>query len=67
MARVALWGGSRFGAAGGDLERFVLQKGLGISISGVRYKQLVRIAVDRSFLRNQAGLNMPCRAMGAGG
>ena len=55
------------------LERLVaiwsvfLQEVLRISISGVRYKQLVRIAVDRRFLRSQAGLNMPCPAMGAGG
>ena len=33
---------------------------LGISFSLVGYKQLVRIAVDRCFLRSQAGLNMPC-------
>ena len=68
MARVALWGGFRFGAVGGGLEHFFLQKkGLGISYSGVRYKQLVSIAVDRCFLHNQAGLDMPCRAMEAGG
>ena len=50
MARVALWGGSRFGAAGGDLECVFLQEEVrGTSFSGVRYKQLVRIAVDRCF------------------
>ena len=36
---------------------FRQKKDLGISFSGVRYKQLVRIAVDRCFLRSQAGLN----------
>ena len=46
---------------------FLPKEGLEISFSGVNYKQLVRIVVDRYFLRSQAGLNMPCRAMGAGG
>ena len=32
----------------------------------MRYNQLVRIAVDRCFLRSQPGLNMPCRSMRAG-
>ena len=46
---------------------FFLQKEvLGISFSVVRYKQLLRIAVDCCFLHSQAGLNMPCRALGAG-
>ena len=52
---VAIWSG------------FLQKQVLGTSFSGVRYKQLVRIAVNRCFLRNQAGLDMPCRAMGAGG
>ena len=43
------------------LERFWQKDDLGISFSRVRYKQLVRITVDRCFLRSQAGLNMPCR------
>ena len=46
---------------------FLQKNGLGISFSGMKYKQLVRIAVDRCFLRSQADLNMPCRAMGARG
>ena len=47
---------------------FFLQKGvLGLSSSGVNYKHFVRLAADRWFLHSQAGLNMPCRAMGAGG
>ena len=40
---------------------------LRISLSGVRYKQLVHIAVDPCYLLSQAGSNMPCQAMGAGG
>lgn len=67
MARIALWGGSRFGGAGGDLERFLHKEDLRISFSGMKYKQLVPIAVDRCFPHSQAGSNMPCRAMGAGG
>ena len=39
----------------------------GVSFSGVGYKQLVRLAVDHCFVRSQADLNMPCRAMEAGG
>ena len=38
----------------------------GISNPRLRYKQLVLVAVDRCFLLSQAGLNMPCRSMGAG-
>ena len=38
---------------------------LGIIFSRVRYKQLIRIVVDRCFLHSQAGLNMPCRSMQA--
>ena len=45
---------------------FLQKGGLGISFSGVRYKQLLRIAVDRCFLGSQAGLNKPCRTTGAG-
>ena len=37
------------------------------SFSEVRYKQLVRIAIDGGFLRRQAGLNMLCQSMRAGG
>ena len=33
----------------------------------MRYKQHVRIAVDRCFLQSQAGSDMPCRAMGTRG
>ena len=46
---------------------FLQKKGLGISVSGARYKPPVCIVIDCYFLRSQAGLNMSCRAMGAGG
>ena len=46
---------------------FLQKEVLEISFSGVRYKQLICIVVDRCFLRSQTGLNMPRRAMGAGG
>ena len=40
---------------------------LGIPFFGVRYKQIVPIAVHHCFVHSQAGLNMPCRSMRAGG
>ena len=46
---------------------FLQKEVLGISLFRVRYKQLVRIAVDRCFFHSQAGLNIPHRAMKAGG
>ena len=61
MARAALWGGSCFGAAGGDLQYcfgwkddsgVILQdrrRSVECIFSGVKYKQLVRIVVDRCF------------------
>ena len=44
---------------------FWQNENLGISFSGVRYKQLVHIAVDRCFLHSQVGLNMSCQSMRA--
>ena len=45
---------------------FWQKKDLGIPLSRIRYKQLLRNAVDRCFLRSQTGLNMPCQYMRAG-
>ena len=68
MAGVSLWGSSRFGVAGGDLER-CLTEGGPRNIIFRSEVQATRTYCGRSlFLRSQAGLNMPCRAMeGRGG
>ena len=50
VARVALWGRFSFGSGWWRSGAFVGQnEDLGISFSGVRYKQLVRVAVDFCF------------------
>ena len=63
MARVALCEGSLFGAAGGDLQRFLWR------VLHEWYRRIVYnayIAVNRCFSTAKLALNMLCQAMGAG-